>query len=77
MPPLPRGTCPVCGGEVALRRDGATREHRDRRVDRFAHRPPPTCPGSGELSVEQTTRLGVHDEATERADYPGAGGGRP
>jgi hypothetical protein len=25
---LPRGRCSVCGGDVALRRNGVTREHR-------------------------------------------------
>jgi len=25
--PLPRGTCPVCGKSVALRTNGALREH--------------------------------------------------
>lgn len=28
MPPLPRGTCPDCGGDVALRKGGLIREHR-------------------------------------------------
>ena len=27
MPPLPRGTCQVCGREVALRVNGTAREH--------------------------------------------------
>jgi len=28
MPPLPRGTCPVCFITVALRKGGLVREHR-------------------------------------------------
>lgn len=28
MPPLPRGTCPVCRADVALRKGGLVREHR-------------------------------------------------
>lgn len=28
MPPLPRGRCPVCGQDVALRTNGKVREHR-------------------------------------------------
>jgi hypothetical protein len=28
MPPLPRGRCPVCGADVALRKGGLVREHR-------------------------------------------------
>ena len=27
MPPLPRGLCPVCGHEVALRKNTVVREH--------------------------------------------------
>jgi hypothetical protein len=28
MAPLPRGRCPVCGGDVALRKGSLVREHR-------------------------------------------------
>lgn len=54
MPPLPRGRCPECGAEVALRKGGLVREHRDRSTTREL------CSGSGErarailnISVEE------------------------
>jgi hypothetical protein len=30
MPPLPRGTCPICFADVALRKGDLVREHRNR-----------------------------------------------
>ena len=45
MPPLPRGICPICHREAALRSDGQLREHRDMRIRGFKHYP--VCIGSG------------------------------
>lgn len=53
MPELPRAECPVCHGDVALRRGGVLREHPDHRHElygvpgavREGH--VPTCEGSG------------------------------
>lgn len=62
MPPLLRGTCPGCGGDVALRRDGSTREHADRRHELYGVGQGvvvPKCPGSAKLAVEQAARLGI------------------
>jgi hypothetical protein len=39
--PRPRGTCSVCGADVALRRNGTPREHRGSDGTRV-------CPGSGQ-----------------------------
>lgn len=52
MPQLPRGTCPVCGSEVSLRKGRRVREHRPgpSRVKALAllgMKPPSTCSGSG------------------------------
>ena len=57
MTPLPRGTCPVCFAEVALRKGDLVREHsvgsfeatreEFERMTRV-----PVCPGSGKPSVE-------------------------
>lgn len=50
MPPLPRGTCPVCRADVALRRGSLVREHKDQRHDLYAtgrNDEVPTCAGSG------------------------------
>ena len=59
MPPLPRGTCPICGQNVALRKGDLVREHRKPvpvRVHRFRDpfvRPSemPICDGSGQRVV--------------------------
>jgi hypothetical protein len=45
MTPLPRGRCPVCGDNVAVRVNGEIREHR-------RHRDVPACEGSGQLALE-------------------------
>lgn len=53
MPPLPRGRCPYCGTDVALRKGSLIREHKDHRhplhkigeIDRV-----PACPGSGRVA---------------------------
>lgn len=42
MPPLPRGKCPVCGREVALRKGNLIREHRPTSRSTIH-----VCPGSG------------------------------
>jgi hypothetical protein len=42
--PLPRGTCSVCGGNVALRKGGLVREHVVQPTH-FGRNP--KCPGSG------------------------------
>lgn len=53
MPPLPRGKCPVCGAEVALRRGNLVREHPDHRHHMYSvpgavrDGTVPTCAGSG------------------------------
>lgn len=45
---LPRARCPVCGKEVALRRDQQLREHRDARDPKFGTGTwSPLCPASG------------------------------
>lgn len=51
MTALPRGRCPHCDRDVALRRGGQTREHRlpaDPPVHAQTGR---LCPGSGEMHV--------------------------
>lgn len=45
MPRLPRGTCRICGQDVALRRNGKVRQHRLEDGVR-------KCPGSGFLAIE-------------------------
>lgn len=47
MPPLPRTTCPICKRNVAVRKGGELREHRDNRLSGF--KTPPVCPGSGRV----------------------------
>lgn len=47
MQPLPRGTCPECGADVALRKGGQLREHR--RKGKVS-----MCSGSGKHAVETT-----------------------
>jgi hypothetical protein len=53
MPGLPRGTCPACGADVALRRDGIVREHPDHRHPMYGvagavrDGQVPVCEGSG------------------------------
>ena len=42
---LPRGKCPVCGGDVALRKGGLVREH-------FGDAPQRVCPGSGQPAAK-------------------------
>ena len=48
MPPLPRGVCPVCLSDVALRKRGRVREHRRRPVMDT------TCAGSGMATLRVT-----------------------
>jgi hypothetical protein len=51
---LPRGICPVCESDVALRVNGTLREHRDARAATYGvpgavrEGMVPVCPGSGE-----------------------------
>lgn len=45
MAELPRGRCPECGQQVALRKDGVTREHRARHGG-------PVCKGSGKMAID-------------------------
>jgi len=45
MPPLPRGICPVCFTDVALRNGGLVREHRY-----LGGSVMPMCEGSGKPS---------------------------
>jgi hypothetical protein len=53
VPPLPRGDCPVCGAEVALRKGGLLREHRAPiRADEELSDKAKLCPGSGDLPAE-------------------------
>lgn len=57
MTPLPRGRCPVCGGDVALRKGNIVREHRvylpQRDQDTTAHLGRTrVCKGSGKPAVE-------------------------
>lgn len=48
--PLPRGRCPECGTDVALRKDDLVREHRP--PARLQHRlGAGVCPGSGQKAV--------------------------
>lgn len=55
MPPLPRGTCTVCGGDVALRNGGLVREHRDPKLVERKRQGAvgyiPVCEGSGKKAV--------------------------
>lgn len=44
MTPLPRGICPICGRDVALRKGELVREHRDPLAEA-------TCRGSGMLRL--------------------------
>lgn len=49
MPPLPRGRCPECGADVALRKGGVLREHKDQRHELYATGQDdkvPVCAGS-------------------------------
>lgn len=62
MPRLIRGTCPVCKGDLALRKDGSTRQHPDHQHELYGvgrGASVPWCKGSGELAIEQARRLGV------------------
>jgi hypothetical protein len=56
MPALPRGTCPVCGADVALRKNDLVREHRvylpQREQDLSTHLGRTrVCEGSGRKAV--------------------------
>ena len=60
MPPLPRGTCPICGQTVALRKDNLVREHRvylpQREQDPTTHLGRTrVCEGSGWTAKEART----------------------
>ncbi len=54
MPPLPRAECPVCYGDVAVRRTGELREHPDHRHEMYSVPGAvrdgivPNCPMSGQ-----------------------------
>lgn len=51
---LPHATCPVCRTDVALRKGGLLREHKDRRHELYAtgqNDKVPLCPGSGRRDV--------------------------
>jgi hypothetical protein len=55
MSPLPRGTCPVCTADVALRKGGLVREHRVYLPQREQDPSTPlgrtrVCEGSGQKS---------------------------
>jgi hypothetical protein len=56
---LPRGTCPVCKAEVAVRRGGQLREHPDHRHPKYGAAGAvragevPVCPGSGQRVVDK------------------------
>ena len=52
MTVLPRGSCPVCGANVALRKGDLLREHRDQRQQLSGGRPAPLCSGSGQPALE-------------------------
>jgi hypothetical protein len=48
---LPRGSCPVCHADVALRKGGVVREHKDQRHELYATGQSelvPVCEGSGQ-----------------------------
>lgn len=50
MPPLPRGRCTACRGDVAIRSNGDVREHKDKRHALYGtgrNDEVPTCPGTG------------------------------
>lgn len=50
MPPLPRGRCPVCRADIALRKGGELREHRDQTHELYGTGQSdqvPICAGSG------------------------------
>lgn len=49
MPPLPRGICPVCRQEVALRNEGLIREHRRRIGPKMVEEK--VCRGSGQAAI--------------------------
>ena len=53
MPPLPRGHCPACGVDVALRKGGLVREHRPF-LRTWAEGS--VCPGSGSRATASTER---------------------
>ena len=61
MSALPRGTCPVCFREVALRKGDLVREHSvasfEATADELARMTRiPVCPGSGKPSIESAGR---------------------
>lgn len=68
MAPLPRATCPVCGGDVALRVGGELREHRDAREVARARAgavgSPSLCRGSGLRICCECGELITHSEPT-------------
>ena len=52
MPPLPRGRCPECGGEAALRNGGLLRQHRPAGGLGARIGLGEWCPGSGEKAAD-------------------------
>lgn len=72
-PALPRGRCPVCRAEVAVRKGSLVREHKDQRDALYAtgrNDEVPTCEGSGERALvdkELTHHLSKAEADTARA----------
>jgi len=71
VPPLPRGVCPVCGHDVALRKNGLVREHwvreqvmGDGEVRVVVANPfsGEVCAGSGEPPAKRRGRAGGEKE---------------
>lgn len=54
MSALPRGACPVCGRDVALRKGGLVREHQA--PPRLQHKSL-VCLGSGRVAVGRQTTV--------------------
>lgn len=76
MSALPRGTCPACGADVALRKGGQVREHRvylpQSEQDPSTHLGRTTvCEGSGRTSndVRFTVRIPAEGPLLELAEH--------
>jgi len=62
MGTLPRGNCPECGNEVALRKGDLVREHPARQISylRNPKLPPRSvCPGAGRKATQVMDRGGA------------------
>jgi len=57
---LRRGTCPACNRDVAIRKGGLCREHRDAQM--IEH----TCPGSGRTHLELQAALAARNIPANR-----------